>query len=161
MFVVQQIHARYEKRGRGGAEARARATLPLALPLPSWSGSPKYVCHDVTAAAPDYVPVTAGLETADVPPRHARFLRFDDGVHWRAADVGMPPRPDQRLLLEGRGWLRIRFNGRTNDWHHGEFSHWVYLDATLNIGWFEHAPPEGVFVESEPDRVMDLRAPLW
>jgi len=159
--MVQQIHASYLKDGRGGEQARRRAMMPSSLALPAWSGQPGYVCHDVVASAPDFCSLRPTLDTGAAPPRHGRFLRFDDGIHWRGGVVGMPPRSDQPVNLEGRAWIQIRANGRTNDWHYGEFSLWRYIDVTINIGRFETPPSEEVFVATTPDRVMDLRAPLW
>jgi hypothetical protein len=161
VIVVQQICACYLKSGRGGEEAKRRARLPLGLPLPPWTGLPGYVCHDVSASQPEYDLLPIGLETAPTPPRHSRFLRFDEGIHWRGSPAGAPPRPDLPLELEGRRWIRIRANGRWNDSHYGEFSLWRYVDVTINIGHFESPPSENLFAATEPDRVMDLRRGLW
>ena len=73
----------------------------------------------------------------------------------------MPPRRDMQVPLEGRRWVRLRFNGRWNAWHYGEFSLWTYLDVTINIGRFDLPPPVNLFSATEPDHVMDLRAALW
>jgi len=161
VLVVQQIRATYLKDGRGGEEAQRRAALPLGSLLPDWSGEPGYVLHDLCCEGPDYALRSVGLETSVAPPRHARFLRFDEGMHWRGGQAGMPPRPDISIALEGRRWVRLRFNGRRNDWHYGEFSLWRYLDVTVNVGRFAAPPPANIFVSEEPDHVIDLRAALW
>lgn len=160
MIVVQQIYATYYKDGRGGAQARRRAELPHGMPLPAWTGRYGYVCHDIAAIAPDFELVESPLETGDAPPRHARFIRFDDGIRFRSSEAGAPVRPDLAIELGARRWIRLRFNGRTNDSHHGEFSEWRYIDATVNIGRFDPPPERDVFI-AEPDHVIDLRAPLW
>lgn len=161
MIVVQQIYATYYKDGRGGAQARRRAEMPLGLTLPAWTDRCGYVYHEAKATAPDFELSELPLHTALASPRHARFVRFDDGIRWRASEAGAPPRPDVPIELEGRRWVRLRFNGRTNDSQHDEGSLWTYVDGAVNVGRFDAPPPRDVFVSTEPDHVIDVRAALW
>lgn len=141
--------------------AQLRAAVPHGFALPPVPPSAGYLCHRIGANHPDFNPVDGELTHAETPPRHGDFLRYDEAITWRGGQAWAPPRPDLLLRLEGRDWVRVRFNGRTNSGQHDESSLWIYQDVTVNIGRFDDPPPRDLFIATEPAKVYDLRRELW
>ncbi|MEM6995726.1 MAG: hypothetical protein AAF721_34775 [Myxococcota bacterium] len=161
MLVVQQIRAVWRADGRGSDQAQRRAGLPDALMLPGVRDPCGYVLHRADAEGPTFALEESPPDCRPVPPRQDDFLRYPAEVIWRGAQAWAPPRRDLPLNLENRRWVRVVFNGRTNDDQHGEFSDWVYQSVVLNVGRFASAPDRDVFVRDGPEHTIDLRRSLW
>lgn len=160
MLIVQQIRTTWYARHRAIEPARLRAEVPLALDVFVESDDSEYSYDKYLAEPPSF-----GLEHlrhVEGPKRPWKddYLRYEDGIVFRAGQVGAPYRLDVPVDLEGRRWIRLRVNGRSLSEPHYEFSTWVYEEVVLNIGDFESVPHPGVFRTEKPSHEIDLRRTL-
>jgi hypothetical protein len=181
--LVQVVRVRWTKAARGGDGARARNAVPAAFEVPALApaSTEGLLCVDTfhwderngfaepLSTDRHQVPLVDGFSfgcvgvVADAEGLVVRYQynRGNSGApdQWFFnSESGYGESPGRTLLVRGREWARVCYNGRFSCLETGN---WWYQQVTVNVAWFAGAADGRLFLDREPTQELRALAELW